>query len=307
MYTYIFIISLVLLVIYFFMRFKKGKKQKAKTVYNNIKGYENTSEIKEAVTELIKEPKKNSEDCLILGDMLRYNLQLEAEAIEAYNLGLALAHDSIAYNINDRLHPEQPLAVNVNTNNTNVIIENVKPKNIHIRSDPQNVHDSNVVFQIRERYNKIRNNYPDSDNCLKRFLKKHPETKKIVDNIRYNPCELEAINATDYDVLLTVINRGEHVWDILADNLKSAEDVCLTGRISQILDALTIIDDPQPIISVDILRKEIFDDAGQFSIKNEHLEDGLEEALLNYIDTKYKHLCEPKVFEKIKTEVQMGF
>ena len=305
------ILVLLAILIYFFWPDPPAK------IYAEIKGYENNRRIRGAAHKLREKKTKTPEEYIMLGDMLRYNLGETAEEIYAEALQLAIfAEDPLAFTINDRLRPEEPLHVPA-----------TEPP--RILTDPQNVHDSNVVKQMIQRYESVRGPHSGSitrvdgakrhnNQTYEDFKNFAPErTKKIIEGIEQNPCEYSHLRATDADVLRDVASRGPHVWPALVSNLNDAEDVCLTGRISQILDALTLVDEAgaAPICSVPILRKEIVEDAQNFLRSREYFEKAdsaseeyifaENEALQKYIREKYQTLCAPEIMQKLLAEIEL--
>lgn len=281
--TIIIIIIVLLLLIYYFW------PDDPKRVYEKIGGYENTPQIRSAVKKLKNKRKKNPEDNLMLGDMYRYNLNDQILADQYYAEGLQLAlfeNDPIIYAINDRV--------------TDVPIE--VPAGIpKIKSDPQNVHDSNVVQQLRDRYYKIRTTAPD---IVGEFIVEY--------NLNIGDGHIHGLGS-EREILNAVLHRGKHIWPVVADNIKNMGDICVTGRVSQYLDALTLLDPVgTPIVTTDILRKEIFQEFAN-EMKNPIFETGSDQEISDHIEKFAETIgkryidAKPEVLEKILTEAKAAF
>lgn len=284
-----------------FSYFKTGKKEKHKKVYNQVKGNEKTPEIINTVKELSEEP-KTIQEYIILGDLMRHNLEIDADDIYAEALQLAVfAEDPLAFNINDRLNPNQPLIIS--TNNPPVILP-----------DPQNVHDSNVIDQLHQKCKQLKEETKFNPQMYALFKKTYPDVIDIVNTIENNPCNHERLGSYDSEMLELVISRGQHTWEPLRTNLKNInEDICTTGRIGQIMDALTIIDPiGKPLVTEPILRKEMFDSASAYLTKTGFFEaedpdsEAAAKDVYNELQKNYATLCSPEIFDKIFLEVKAG-
>jgi hypothetical protein len=281
------------------------------TVYKKIVGHEDTPQIRRAAQKLARSRKPES--IVQAADMNRYNLQNDEEADRLLAVALFLAineEDPIAYNINDRIRPDQPL-------------EAGGPREAIVRNDMQNVHDSNVVAEMKKKYEIISRGQPACDQTVRAFMNTLDEEALFNFNtVMNNPALIEHIGATDRDALMLIIGRGKHLWPALNNNLKNiiqdGHRVCATGRFSQIMDSLTLLDAEAgaPPVTTDILRKEIMDHCSHFvkTLSEEDqkkYEEGDDEeiklGLLADIKKKYEHLSDDKIFAKILVEVEAAF
>lgn len=153
-----------------------------------------------------------------------------------------------------------------------------------IPNDTENVHDSNVQQTLVDKYNRMKllNKADHMDSLLDvLYARDIPETDKdkivhVVRNILINPSFITNLNAYEYDVVAVVWNRihdnsnldnldelRSSFFQALRDCYDDSRDrlYCITGRVSRILDSLTLLD-TDPVISEatktqNILRKEI--------------------------------------------------
>ncbi len=333
--VFIILILLICLFVLFGLYFHESPKTKSKKVYNAINGHEKTPEIISAIKVLAEEPKPEPENKLMVADMVNFNLHQNADEIYAEALQLAIyENDPIAFNINDRLHPLEPLItiipipfphfiphfaagemrvgeMRVGEMRNEMRIDEppslIEKKKV-VRSDPQNVHDSNVVAQLREKCEKIKGT--TFDPVLYADFKKITKHGDLISKIESVPCLHEHLDVTDEEVLRAVISRGKHTWDPLESNLGNInENVCLTGRIGQIIDALTIVDPiGKPIVTIDIMRKEIMEDSANYLREKGFFEGSEinEQEFEEYLKKKYEHLCAPEIFNKLLIEVKAG-
>lgn len=311
---WIIVIIIAVILVWYITRDENDEK-----VYKSIRGHEDTPRIRKAERNIRARGGKKAKDYLMLADMNRFNIKDNIVADEDYAIALQLAEfeqtPDIFY-INDRLNPEMPLQTAVNI------------RNVTVNNDAQNVHDSNVVTQISKKYDIIKRGASADDDTYNRFYSGAPENVKyILYDMHRAPGFLENINATDIDVLYKVIARGQHLWPTLYSNLGECrmgdEDeglVCVTGRVSQILDAMTLIDAEagKPLITTDILRKEMVDYTSNYIDKlsperrKEYEEDEdaaieIFEEIEKNLSNQYLKLADPVIFKKILAEIQAGF
>lgn len=311
------IVLLVCLLILVYLYFSDTPVKKGRKIYNKVKGNEKTPEIIKAAKDLSVENKP--EEKLMAADLIHFNLEENADDIYAEALQLAIyQNDPIAFNINDRLFPLTPLVVNFApqfvphfvTQNGNGNEQNKLEIKKTVRSDPQNVHDSNVTAQLRDKCELLKET--SFDPVLYKEFKNGCKNIRVVEKIEMIPSLHEYLDVTDEQVLKLVVSRGKHTWLPLDSNLKNIdENVCLTGRIGQIIDALTIVDEiGKPIVTIDIMRKEIMDDTANYlrdkGFFGEEEVEVDENDLEDYLKKKYGDLCTPEIFNKIFTEVKAG-
>ncbi len=166
----------------------------------------------------------------------------------------------------------------------------------HIRSDPQNVHDSSVVSDVLTKFNSIKlkniNESLDADSgpqiyeAIRSDRNLTPEQKeralKAAKSLLAGN-HIESLHSDGREVLTSVWNRisstenegnRENLQRALMDSLVNSSErnasgeyrlVCLTGMCSRVLDSLTLLDSnpdiSAPIKSTEILRNEIFSKA----------------------------------------------
>lgn len=165
---------------------------------------------------------------------------------------------------------------------------------IDIHSSPQNVHDTNVSYDLKNKYQLIvDSNAADSTqvqnsinlNTIRSFIQKSnidndkkKDALSIVD-LASRSGHINNLDTTEDQVLLETWKRTEspenvNVKDTLQNavvdalvhcyetNYGDAKSVCINGRCGRIIDSLTVLDNnkdiSQPIKTVDILKSEIF-------------------------------------------------
>ena len=164
----------------------------------------------------------------------------------------------------------------------NIKKEYYKKKNI--KSDPQNVHDTAINKQIKNKYENIKklnehyeNEYTINDikNTIKNEINDEKKIKKINNVIDSMVGSNNNLNDTEQNVLLNVwkrVNVGTNVKNKKESLYNSMENcvektmsgkeltVCSTGRCGKIIDSLTFIDTNEDISkcikSSDIIRNE---------------------------------------------------
>jgi hypothetical protein len=279
--------------------------------FENVVGHEDTPKIRQAEKKLKK--KKKPEALMRAADLNRFNIGDAAEADRLYAEALQLAlwqDDPVAYNIADRINPTVPLLVGT-------------PAAAVIRADPQNVHDSNVVQEMQKKYNIINRGQRATAAELKEFAATlEPQARAGYDLIMREPALIEHLGATDRDALQIIVARDPKLWPGLRDNLKNitqnGHPVCATGRMSQILDSLTLIDEEagRPVLTTEILRKEMMDHCSKFILglseedQQEYDEgdsDKIKEKLVADLKKNYAHLSNGPIFEKVLLEVEAAF
>jgi len=168
---------------------------------------------------------------------------------------------------NDYIEPEEIIAraegYNLGMNEyiltaRETIAENRNGANLTpiVRSDPQNVHDSFVNVDVRKKIDMLKN----SPVLI-------PPHSSHVDRMLENPAEI--YGTTDAEIMCRVwgrINEPENAPNRaeLIRAFNSAVEqcgVCSTGRVSQLIDSLTLLDCnaelAAPLVSREIMRREI--------------------------------------------------
>lgn len=171
------------------------------------------------------------------------------------------------------------------------VIKNIpiaKKLKIKVKSSAQNVHDNNANDTLADRYKYLKQKrYPHTPG-LQKFVSDCDNGDAIWKSI-YNGADKLAKfdNDSELDVWNTVWSHikesksnNKNLMDSFRDSINACTEngipVCSTGRVTRALDCLTLIDkDPilsQPVLTDDILRKEIYDKANdilQDELKNE--------------------------------------
>lgn len=298
----ILIVVLVILAIVLWMLLMDNSEE----TYANIKGYEDTPAIRRAERKL---KRKRPVDKMKAADINRYNLNNQEEADRLYAIALQEAlnmEDPVAFTINDRINAA-PLKLEVKRTPT-------------IQSDAQNVHDSNVTDTLVTKFNRIRNGGPASPELVAEFAQTlNKKGLAGFDHIVNYPGYIEKLGASDMDMMYIIINRDRDLWPALARNLENivVDDyaICPSGRAAQVLDSLTLIDKEagEPIITTDILRKEMMDYCSNFvnniEDKNAYEEDPepFVNDMVTNLQKKYNDLPSKVVFNKIIEEIKSAF
>lgn len=272
------LIIIALAVIFYFY-----SKSKSTVIgdYETVVGYENTPKIKKIV-EKAKSQKPNMTNSFILSNIAKYNMQdqIESDYWMAAAINFAL-NDPDA--VNEPITPElvlqdQPFIVP--TGRLDQITTNIdKLQDYYHRTvpnDPQNVHDSNLQAHIREKYFKLAAESKPADiSDLKQICQGRgsagtlTRATQVIDKIENEPSYMDALKATDYDVLSLVWGRFKEK-DIPATTLiQSLENckaeghiICTVGRVSNIIDSLTFLDgEVEPVATLPMLRKDALADA----------------------------------------------
>lgn len=154
-----------------------------------------------------------------------------------------------------------------------------------VKTSPQNVHDPRVGDNLSKRYRELKtsNLAPSTDALyaqMLRFIDIHDPKKKIVsgfakgdDVSRFDNDKEEQIWYVVWRRIYSPDNREniDSLLNALRDSIIDCGDnggsglVCLTGRVTRVLNALTLLDKnvdlSKPIKTDDIERKEVYDDA----------------------------------------------
>tara|TARA_B110000908_G_scaffold12629_1_gene14713 strand:+ start:6150 stop:7211 length:1062 start_codon:yes stop_codon:yes gene_type:complete len=153
---------------------------------------------------------------------------------------------------------------------------------IEVKSSSQNVHDHNVNDNLSNRYRKLKSNIPpDSDDLyaeMLRFIDKHDHKGKITDGFKIG-MGISRFNNDKEDMIWSTVWRRIHspenaenidslknsLRDAIKDCTENGHLVCTTGRVTRVLDSLTLLDKndeiSKPIRTDDIERKEVYDQA----------------------------------------------
>lgn len=309
-------IVIIIVILFFVILWLTAEDNVTGAYEAKVRGHEDTPEIRTIEKKIRKKRTKKVKDYLTLGDINRFNINDQIQADNDYALALQLADytgDAMIFHINDRINPFVPI-VNHNIRNVGIVV------------DAQNVHDSNVVDSLNKKYNIIRSGKLADEAMMTRFLERAPDDcRYAIKSILDKPGYLESINEGDDIVLRRVVARGEHLWDALYGNLKNCADndgnmVCVTGRVGQILDAMTLIDKDagKPMVTVSILRKEMVDATANYinNLSEERRklydEDDEEAAKVGneieeMLNRDYKSLAKPELFDKVMEEIKAGF
>lgn len=255
-------------------------------------------------------------DPFILGEIYNFNLEEPIIAQEYYDAALQEAiYNSLAENperVLDRVFPFEFIqpAARVDTGD--------KYYDRPIRNDPQNVHDTNVRVNFQVKHNALLDE-TGHERCDLSELKTHCSEKAIsvINSIESNEAYIENLNNTDYGVLCAVVRRAKLFPDIYESlNLalencinNDGEIVCATGRVSNILDSLTLIDPVygKPVVSTEILRRDILQDTLNYlnSIPDERRENDVEAVGAEIEELIKKNYSSP-LLDKLIEEAKAG-
>ena len=301
------ILIIIILICVYILYTRGGKKQEK---YEDTFGYS---------TQMIDRVIENErDDPFILAEIQNFNIGDHHAAEELYQVALQDAlYNSLTVNVPerviDRLTDEFIMpAIRVNQEGPEYFDRGV-------RNDPQNVHDSNITKSFIEKYKKLYDapggNYNEK-NVISTFS---GGALRVYNKMSSDPAFIESLNDTDYGVFQKVCSRGALYPDIypalnsaLGNCIKDGEIVCVTGRISNILDSLTLID-PQigkPVVTTEILRKDILQDTYNYLQTIPDYEDEEIPAISDKVDEiireKYAGITDPIILEKLIKEAQAG-
>lgn len=150
-----------------------------------------------------------------------------------------------------------------------------------VRSDPQNVHDSTVNASLRGTLLKIRKNVDPAReiSSARKYVQKVMDAERrgralraldaITSDHIYTFGDTEAnifayvwSRATDPGNARSTDNIREAIVDALASSIEGETTVCINGRASRVLSALTLLDHDksvaEPPKTLDIYRQQIF-------------------------------------------------
>jgi hypothetical protein len=207
-----------------------------------------------------------------------------------------------------------------------------------VRSDSQNVHDSNLQDKMVEKYNRLKQingkiNYKDLRDSLSAEVELQNSIPiKIVYNRMINGSPIVSLGDTEDKVLLNVWNRakdnpdlGISLFDAMKDsfNPKSMSPHCLGGRVSRVLESFTKVD-TDPIlndggVTVEILRKEMYDrssiivkeeldklssdDLSKYNKGDNVVGDKIKESLGSRLHNEYESLAKETRLNKIIDDI----
>lgn len=306
------VIGVILIILFMYWTSVPGPE----AVYHQIGGHEDTPQIRAAVRTLQARPQKTAMDYLMLADMNRYNTGDQGAADENYALALQQAEyedTALVFHINDRMGADVPM------------MGPVPPQNAVVITDGQNVHDTNVGRQLMDRWAVIREGQPATPTMIEEFHRTcGPDAQEVIDRILSKPAYMGSIGVTDADVLQQVIGRGPHVWaplrTNLADCVMNTDLVCTTGRVSRIMDSLTLVDAEagRPFVTEAILRKEMVGHAANYINQlspERHAAYEADDAVAAEIGQEiernlrqqYDAITDPAVMNKLIAEIKAGF
>lgn len=311
---YILIISIIILIVYFY------NKESEQAKYENISGYEfnkSTSKILHNNLDKVKNNSTTPEEIIvsnfIIGDILEHNIVPNLDEFDR-QIALGMAEDYyLAALDNIIIHPDNIMDTEIGTEHIvdrvaqfipnlepdlNLVRDNMrrtKVKNMSkkeyytkspISSDPQNVHDTEVVNELAIRYNRIKNKNqknPKSESLFdieeainKHNFQSHKEKQNAL-NAFYIMCKgnnISSLSDTEDNVIYNIWNRikdndnkdnqnelKKSFMNSLSSIYENDKPVCINGRCSRMIDSLTLLDTDkkinQPIKTTEILRSEI--------------------------------------------------
>jgi hypothetical protein len=302
------LIILIIILLYFGIRasmtsedFLGKYETPAELKYNNVFGYENTPESREALqTALVREERPNppAQNAFIIGDLMEFNYDNHAVALMYYQDAIERLvrepEDPHADHIIDRIE-DIAREIDVAPARSTVRQSRVKLKNVavdapivEIKSDPQNVHDSHVNSDLRKVYNEIvqHNMLDDTPPATRQelidYLKEKLPAHKLT-RARKTLKSMSGMNTAIGDHENMVIDnvwqrinskenlsRASALKESFADALVDCTNklhytVCSGGRCARILSSLTLLDADDavaaPVKTREILRSEIMSKA----------------------------------------------
>lgn len=305
-FTWIILIILIIALIWFYSRQHKYNnnneekyESRADKEYNEVFGYEDTPESRIALRVALEQeetPNPPAQNAFIIGDLLEFNYDQHDVALMYYQDAIdrivERPADPHAHHIIDRIADIVP-QIDIAPAKTKTRefakkfkeMEDDKPV-INIKSDPQNVHDSQVNIELKNIYHNLveKNSFDDINadtKSLEKFIGELPpnKRKRALKTYEYMHGHNSAVGAQEEMVLLEVwkrVNsnqnksRQKELKEAFADALVDSTDdngytVCSGGRCARILSSLTLLDTDkkiaEPIKSKEILRSEIMSKA----------------------------------------------
>ncbi len=286
------------------------------------------------------------EDHFIRGQAFEHVLDEPALAMNEYIALLTFMENDFA---------EEPTIIHIDTvinriedfngdiANFGIIRDNINYYDIFnptIFSDPQNVHDTTVNNELKDKYNRLRGLNGNITVTLEDIfdsLQFHPSTDiitKVIDEMRTSYSYISKLNDNEINVLLHVYQRCNTTdmksafYDALVDSFdtNAGRPVCPQGRVARILETLTLLDDDtmlrEPIKTDDIVRKEFMSRAHKIledsinSLSTEELvqydnndvsiDDKLRDTLDTELRNEYSDSITPIVLDKLIKQAQMG-
>ncbi len=178
----------------------------------------------------------------------------------------------------------------VKSENKEDFVDNYFEEATEWKSDPQNVHDSAVVRDLKKTVEKLKITYEvekPAQNCYNDALmfirsndiyseSKKVHAKEVLDYIMNMNSKIDAYNTDERTIFALVWQRSDHplnvnnthllkeaIVDALADCwVSTGLPVCATGRTNRLLSALVLLDYDKDLAiaqTTDAYRNEIFD------------------------------------------------
>lgn len=284
MYSFLIILVIVFLAYVMWNLFTKRKNKQIKSVnlYSHSFGYLYDDNVHEALITAeqdYKAGKNKAANAFTIGEIYQYNFNDQNAALNMYNIAaeeiLNFPYDFTEIDPetiieNARLEPQEHTRLREVIQNAREETGTTFTRNV--RSDSQNVHDSTVTNDMAKRFNAIRGegvSFAGISDTIKSGPASH-----VVNQILSNPSHVTSLDDTDATVLGTVWARihnpenDKNRPELIKSLEKSLENcysngyvVCATGRVSNILDSLTLLDKnteiAQPVVTTEILRKDV--------------------------------------------------
>jgi len=308
---YVLVIIAVLLCLYFV--YKYFQTDDVIGDYETVIGYEDSPKIDKIVEKCKKKPTAST--AYILSNVQKYNKQDQEESDYwmAVALNMTINDPNAVYEAIEPEHIMTDVQFVLPAGRLAQVTNNVEKLGAYyerkVSNDPQNVHDNNVQCGVREKYFKLPDKFSDLDDLK---LIASERANFVIRDIENKPAYMDSITGTDYDALKKVWARFKEK-NIPATSLISALEncrqegytICTVGRVSNIMDSLTLLDDDigEPVPTIDMLRKDALGDA--YKIINELPEP--QKKIYEGVDSEERDtLCE-ELSRKIQSHITENY
>lgn len=320
----------------------------AEEPYNNVFGYENTPESREALEVAVERerlPNPPAQNAFIIGDLLEFNYNEHDAALMYYQDAVErLMEEPEDHHANHILDRIDDVVRELDITEARDKVREKQPKLkqvqidkpvVKIKSDPQNVHDSNVNEDLKKIYNRIvinnmlEDNNDDNREELTQYLKNNlsPDRyDRAMKTLRYTNSYNSAVGEKENLVIDNVwkrinskdnVDKRDALRESFADALIDCTDekgytVCSGGRCARILSSLTLLDSDkniaEPVKTRDIIRSEVMSKAHKILQDSlEQIDDNIADEYLEGKDSPEVSEFESKVKEEIDKKIRIDY
>lgn len=290
----ILIIFAIIIIFFLFWFYRKRGR------FENTVGHVYNETAREALEDALKN--KDPENMFKAAEIINYNIGNPQEAEFFYITAIEFINNNPEAAINQQIEPEtiidraeQQIG---RQENARQIIRNTRKgaRKVKIRSDPQNVHDSNVSVEIKEKIIKLFE-LTDGLEFSKPVLTE--KQQKIYEEMQNKPAEF--CGTTDAEIFNRswAYSKNKELRSSLAESLENFYQenyrICVMGRVSNIIDSFTLLDDElgKPILTVELLRKRCFELAAEIAKKDltdEEKKNEIDRVLRLFLKNKHEDI-----------------